>query len=442
MSTKEPRVPGARTRALLCVAITTATFAVAGCGGTETSSSGADATKKTAGASGLTLADTEKATGTVTFCGPKDISGINATGLKRFNEQFAAQGLKARLVEFPEGDQQRTQFIQRQQAKSPECDIFDASDEWLAEFVSQGWLEDLTAYIATRKDEFIPATLKAGNIEGRQWSVPFAVDSGLIYYRTDQVDSAPKTWQDLYSQAAQTDGVTYQGAAYEGLTCNFLEVALSAGGEVLSPDGKKSAIDSPQNLAALKLMSDGVQDGAAIKGVTTYQEEEARRSFENGRASFERNWPYAYALGQKAPKIKGKFDVAPLPAFEEGGKAVGILGIDSYVMSEYSKNKEGALKLIDFLTTPETFKVSAIKHSRTPPLTALFDDPAVRKAIPFADDLRAAIENGAVRPRTPVYPLVSAAIFKNVNEALSGNISPEDALKNADEQINKALATF
>ena len=41
-----------------------------------------------------------------------------------------------------------------------------------------------------------------------------------------------------------------------------------------------------------------------------------------------------------------------------------------------------------------------------------------------------------------MYPLVSEAIFKNVNKALSGSISPEDALKNADEEINKALQTF
>ncbi|MGH2968745.1 MAG: extracellular solute-binding protein, partial [Solirubrobacteraceae bacterium] len=262
------------------------------------------------------------------------------------------------------------------------------------------------------------------------------------YYRTDQVESSPNSWQDLYAQAAKTDGIAYQGAPYEGLTCNFLEVALSAGGQVLSPDGKTSAINSPQNLAALTLMVDGVQNGAAINGVTTYQEEEARRVFENGKATFERNWPYAYALGQKAPKIKGKFDVAPLPPFEEGGKAVGILGIDSYVISKYSKNRAGALKLIDFLTTPETFRISATEHSRTPPLRALFDDQSVRKAIPFADDLRAAIENGAVRPRTPVYPIVSQAIYKNINAALSGKVSPEDALKKADDEINKALRTF
>lgn len=439
MSTREPRMPGARRRALLCGAIAAGALAIAGCGGDdETSSRSNDAATKT----GLTLAGAEKATGTVTFCGPKDISGINASGIKRFNKAFAAQGLKAQQLEFAAGDDQRVQFIQRQQAKSSECDIFDASDEWIAEFASQGWIEDLTAYVDSRKDEFLLTTLNAGNYEGRQWGVPLAVDSGLIYYRTDQVESAPTTWQDLYAQAAKTDGIAYQGAPYEGLTCDFLEVALSAGGQVLSPDGKKSAINSTQNLAALKLMVAGIQNGAAVNGVTTYMEEETRRVFESGKATFQRNWPYAYALGQEAPKIKGKFDVAPLPPFEEGGKAVSILGIDSYVVSKYSKNKEGALRLIDFLTTPETFRISATEHSRTPPLTALFDDSSVRKAIPFADDLRTAIENGAVRPRTPVYPIVSQAIYQNVNAALSGKISPEDALKMADDEINEALQTF
>ena len=39
-------------------------------------------------------------------------------------------------------------------------------------------------------------------------------------------------------------------------------------------------------------------------------------------------------------------------------------------------------------------------------------------------------------------PDCSQAIYNNVNAALSGKVSPQDALKTADGQINKALATF
>ena len=38
-------------------------------------------------------------------------------------------------------------------------------------------------------------------------------------------------------------------------------------------------------------MVDGTKSGAAPKAVTTYMEEPARRSFEAGKATFERKWP-------------------------------------------------------------------------------------------------------------------------------------------------------
>jgi multiple sugar transport system substrate-binding protein len=43
---------------------------------------------------------------------------------------------------------------------------------------------------------------------------------------------------------------------------------------------------------------------------------------------------------------------------------------------------------------------------------------------------------------SPVYPQISQAIYKNVNSALSGQTSPQDALKKADSDINQALKTF
>jgi multiple sugar transport system substrate-binding protein len=425
--------PG-RSAALLTCALA---LIVAGCGNDDDGGSAASAEKATP----LTLESAADAKGTVTYCTGKDTSGDKKAGVARFTKEFEAQGLSAKLLEFPESaDEQRNQFVQRQEARSPECDIFDSDDQWTAEFVSQGWLEDVSAYVDGRKSEFIPASLKAGEYEGKQWGVPFQADTGLIYYRTDKGEKAPATWQELYAEAAKTDGFVYQGAAYEGLTVDFLDVALSAGGQVLSEDGKKSAIDSPENLAALQLMVDGIKDGAAPKAVTTYMEEQARRAFEAGRATFMRNWPYAYTLGQKAP-IKGKFDVAPLPAFEGAGQ-VGVLGVHNLVISAYSKNKPGALKLIDYLTTPEAQVIQASQYGRTPTLTNVFDDAEVKKAMPFAAEMKKAIAQGGVRPRSPVYPQVSAAIYKNVNHALSGQVSPEDALKAADEQINNALAAF
>jgi multiple sugar transport system substrate-binding protein len=302
---------------------------------------------------------------------------------------------------------------------------------------------DMTDYVESRKDEFIPSTLSSVEYDGKMWGSPRVTDSGFLYYRTDVVKEVPATWQEVYELAKKSDpkGIVYQGAAYEGLTVNFLELAFAAGGKVLSDDGTKAEINSPENLEALEFMVNGIKEGAAPKAVTTYMEEPARQSFEAGKASFMRQWPYAYALGLKAPKIKGKFKVAPYPAWEGGDKA-GILGGHNMVISSFTKNAGGILKFIDFATSAERMKANAVKYSKSPVLVETYEDAEVKKAIPFSAELKSAIEQAQSRPVSPVYSLVSSAIYKNINAALSGEMDPQAALEKADSDINKALATF
>jgi multiple sugar transport system substrate-binding protein len=420
---------------------------VVACGGSDSGGGGGSSSGgsgDTKGAKTLSASSMDGAKGDITYCSGKDTSGDLIEGIKAFNEKFAGDGIKVKLLEFPESaDEQRNQFIQRQRAKSGECDGFEADVVWTAEFANQKWLYDMTDYVNSRKDEFIPSTLESVHYDDKYWGAPKVTDAGVLYYRTDVSKQAPATWQELYQTAKSSSpsGIVYQGASYEGLTCDFLEIAFAAGGKVLSDDGKKSEIDSPENLKALQFMVDGIKGGSAPKAVTTYMEEPARRAFESGKAAFMRNWPYAYALGQEAPKIKGKFDVAPLPAFEGAGKA-GILGGHNMVISAFSKNPGATLKFIDYMTGPERMVRNATKYSKAPVLKATYDDPEVQKAIPFAKELQTAVENAHSRPVTPVYSLVSAAIYKNVNAALAGEMTPEDALKKADADITKALSTF
>jgi trehalose/maltose transport system substrate-binding protein len=332
--------------------------------------------------------------------------------------------------------------VQRQEAKSGECDVFSSDVIWTGEFASQKWLYDLTPYVNSRKSEIIPATLKTITYDGKIWGMPQQTDSAFLYYRDDQVKTPPSTWQQVYSEAKANDGIVYQGAPYEGLTCDYLELAYAAGGTVLSPDGKKATIDSPQNVKALQLMVDGVKNGTAANGVTTYMEEESRRYWESGKATFMRNWPYAYSLGEKkGTKVAGKFKVMPFPSFEGGGKA-SILGGHNQVISAYSKNPGAALKWIDWFTGKQWETHTFDKYSLAPTLSAVYDDAAIQKKYPFASELKQAVSQAQPRPVSPVYPQISQAIYKNVNAALSGKTSPEAALKTAQQQITSALATF
>ena len=382
--------------------------------------------------------------GTIKYCQGKDTTGSAKALIKDFNAKFSSQGYKATLTEFPaSADQQRTQFIQRQQAKSDDCDVFSSDVIWTAEFAGQKWLYDLTPYINASKSKYIGAPLETVHYADKYWGVPETSDAAFIYYRTDKGGGAPpSTWQQVYADAAKQGGIVYQGAPYEGLTCDYLELAFAAGGQVLSADGKKSEINSPANVKALQLMVDGIKGGSAPKAVTTYMEPETDQAWTSGRYGYMRNWTYAYAADNKSDsKVQGKYKVAPLPSFEGAGKA-GILGGHNSVISVYTKNPGLSLKFADYIGSPEWQKVSLLKYTNAAVTTDTYADPDVKKAVPYAAELLQALKQAKARPVSPVYPQISQAIYKNVNDALAGRVSAQDALKKADSQITNALSTF
>jgi trehalose/maltose transport system substrate-binding protein len=382
------------------------------------------------------------AKGRVVYCTGKDTTGETKEWSKRFNAKYEAQGLSVKILEFPaSADAQREQFVQRQEARAPDCDVFRSDVIWTAEFASQGWLYDMTPYVNRIRDRFIASSLETATFDGRVWGVPSYTNAALLYYRTDKVDRPPATWQALYDQAADRGGIVFQGAAYEGLTCDWLEIAFAAGGSVLSKDGKTATIDSPQNVAATKLMVDAVKRGAAPRAVSTYMEPESLQAWQTGRYAFMRNWPYAYGLSQDTDELKGKFDVAPLPAFEGAGRA-SILGGGNSVISVYSKNPGGALAVVDYLASQDWQTTLTAEFSQMSPMKATYDQPEVKQAMPFADQVRQAIEQARARPVSPVYPQISQAIYDNVNDAIAGRRTPAEAMKRAQAEIERALETF
>jgi multiple sugar transport system substrate-binding protein len=413
----------------LAVLVATALLAIAGCGSDDDDAGGGNAEKATQA----------KASGNVTWCIGKDTTGAFGTVVDDFNK--ANPDAKAKLLELPEdaGEQRRLQ-VQRLEAKSSECDVLGTDVIWTAEYAAQNWLLDVSDFISKNGDKFIPSTVDTTEYQGKNYAIPFNSNAGFIYYRTDEVNEAPKDWETLYEDAGKGNGVVYQGFRYEGLTVNFLELLYSAGGSVISDDGKEATADSPEVKDVLTFMADGVKNGDVPKAVTTYKEEESRRAFESGNATFMRNWPYAYALG-KDSKIADKFDITTFPGYK-GKEGAGVLGGYNLAISAYSKNPEGSLAFAQFATDPAQQKLMATEASLPPTLTETYDDPAVKKAMPFASELRDAIGQAKPRPVSPVYPQISEAIFNNVYAALQGKASPDEAASTMNEEIQKALETF
>jgi multiple sugar transport system substrate-binding protein len=381
-----------------------------------------------------------RAQGDVTWCIGKDTTGAFTTVVENFNQ--ANPDASVELLELPESaDEQRRLQIQRLRAESPECDVLGVDVIWTAEYAAQGWLLDVTQAMEQRSDEFIPSTVETARYEDKTWAVPFNTNAGFVYWRTDEAgDQPPESWEAMYGQAGEDNGFVYQGARYEGLTVNFLELLYSAGASVVNDDATEATADSQEVRDVLAFMRGGIADGAVPQAVTTYMEEESRRAFQGGRATFMRNWPYAYALAQDS-QIADDFAVATFPEYA-GNEGAGVLGGYNLAISAYSENPEGSLAFAEFATSPEQQAIQATEASLPPVVSEVYDDPQVQDALPFATELRDAVSQAEPRPVSPVYPQISEAIYTNVYAALQGEKSPDQAAQDMNSDIQDALETF
>jgi multiple sugar transport system substrate-binding protein len=422
---------------LVALAAAIAALALAGCGDDDDDGGDGGGGGGAPDAEAVTQA---KAQGDVTWCIGKDTTGAFTTVVENFNK--ANPNANAELLELPTAaDEQRRLQVQRLEAESPECDVLGVDVIWTAEYAAQGWVLDVTEALNKRKDEFIPSTVETTEFDGKYWAIPFNTNAGFIYWRTDQAGKQPpQSWEDMYQAARQDNGLVYQGARYEGLTVNFLELLYSAGGSVVNQDGTEATADSQETRDVLEFMQNGIDDGAVPKAVTTYMEEESRRAFEAGKGTFMRNWPYAYALGKES-QIADDFAVTTFPEYG-GNPGAGVLGGYNLAISAYSENPEGALAFANFATSREAQVIQASKASLPAVLTEVYDDPQVKEALPFAAELRQAVEQAQPRPVSPVYPQISEAIYNNVFAVLQGDMAPDEAATTMNDEIQQALETF
>lgn len=313
------------------------------------------------------------------------------------------------------------------------------------------------------KDMFYPRILANNTVDGKVVGLPWFTDAGLLYYRTDLLEkygfsAPPKTWDEL-EQMAQTIqegeraagnpefwGFVWQGNAYEGLTCDALEWIFSNGGGSIVEVDKTISVN---NEAAVKAIERAARWVGTIspRGVTTYQEEDARRVFQAGNAAFMRNWPYAYVLGQggadgtQETAIKDKFAVTALPAGDSGRPAAALGGWQLGV-SAYSQNPELATQLALWLTAPEQQKERWLKLNNLPTMPAIYQDPEVLAATPWVADLVPVFENATPRPSTvtaALYNDVSVAFFTAVHDVLTGRRDAATALEELELQLETIL---
>jgi len=211
----------------------------------------------------------------------------------------------------------------------------------------------------------------------------------------------------------------------------------SAGGSVLTPDASHVALGKPAR-TALSIMKRLATSVAADPSLDVQQENDNRLAMEAGTAAFQLNYPFVYpSMKADNPAMFKNFKWAPYPSVIPGKPAhVTIGGIDLAV-SSYSRYPKLAFEAALCLRNRANQLRGALIGGVPPTIISLYRDRKLSEGYPFHADILKELENAGVRPKTPVYQVVSINISHLVSPPAS--ISPASTEKQMVSQINNAL---
>lgn len=325
---------------------------------------------------------------------------------------------------------QRQQLVRRLAARDSTIDLISMDVIWTAEFAEAGWVE---AWPRPRAAEIsqgvIPSVLQTGQYRGRMYGAPIDATSQLLWYRKDLVPNPPQTWDEMLRDAeslpAGKNFIQVQGAKYEGYTVWFNSLLASAGGSILNDPGKVSLATAPTE-AAMRVMKDLATSKAADPSLSNNQEDQARLAFQSGNSAFMVNYTFVYtAYQQEAPDIFRNLGIALWPRVDPNEHSHVTLGGFNIGVGSHGNHKSLAFEAGQCLVGSERQVSYAVKDGLPPVTEALYQDPRILEAYPYADVLFESIATGSLRPKSPLYNDISLAVQDTLHPPSSINVTAD-----------------
>ncbi|HEY3907735.1 MAG TPA: ABC transporter substrate-binding protein [Streptosporangiaceae bacterium] len=373
-----------------------------------------------------------------------DNSGATQQAIKNCdNQSHGAYTIS--YQQLPTGsDGQRQQLVRRLAAHDNTIDIMGLDVTWEAEFAEAGWIQQWTgANKAKAEDGTLKPALQTAIWHNKLYAVPDNSNTQLLWYDSALVPNPPKTWAEMIADAEKLakEGkphyIEIQGAQYEGATVWFNTMVASAGGTVLNPDATKVTLGAPA-LKALSIMKQLATSPAADPSLPVQMENQNRLAMEAGTAAFQLNYPFVYpAMKLDNPSLFKHFKWALYPEVIPGQPAKVTIGGVDLAVSTYSQHKALAFQAALCLRDRQNQIIGANLGGVPPTITSLYNDPALFKNYPFHADILQALEHASVRPKTPVYQVVSIDISHLISPP--SGINPKGTEQSMISQLTNAL---
>ena len=367
-------------------------------------------------------------------------SDIVISLLPQFNEVYANVDVQIEKLPY---DQMKDKLVASFQSPEPAYDLIVIDNSWVNDFVAAGFIQPMDAQIDAVADydagDFFSSLTEITKVDGVRYGVPFYNYALGYIYNTDMVseDQVPTSLDELVSLSASLTTPDRAGIAMQPQTgykimeewTNFL---YSAGGSIYGADGKAN-LNTPEAAAALEAYIE-LYNNSAPKNSLNWAFDDAFRSVSSGGAAamVSYNWNLAALNKADSGPYAGKFKLAVMP----GGKSA--LGSWTWALPVNSAAPDAAWAFAAWLTSKEVDVKRVVLGGAAIRESSMTDPTVLSEG--FGADYYAAVTEilASAAPLTQglMGDEMITAVGEALNAAVSGTMTVEEALSQANDAIN------
>jgi len=347
-----------------------------------------------------------------------------------FNKKYASENVKAKIDFIPRSGNGGGYEDKVNAALTTNTlpDVITLDGPNTAAYAKSGVIAPLDEYIKDQ-DVLLPSIKQQGTYQGKLYAIGVSESSVGIYYNKKMLKDAgvdlktlptvenPWTWDEFLELCKKLKN-KYDKPAIdmqlqskdEMLTYALLPFVWSAGGDVLSKDGKKSegVFNDKPTVAAMTFIQTMLKEGYTTRTPV-------KQAFETEKYPMKMSGVWTVTdMETNFPNVD--YGVMPYPVSPKTKKLVSPSGSWQFAMTQTSENKEWAAKLVDWMTNKE----SNLELSRSIAALPVRYSSEKVMAKEFSDEMNVFLqqlkETGHARPVTPAYPQVTRAFQQAIDD--------------------------
>ncbi|MCW2942630.1 MAG: hypothetical protein JWN00_5615 [Actinomycetia bacterium] len=323
----------------------------------------------------------------------------------------------------------------------------------LPEIEPSGKLIPLDGKLTTETNGLYPGIKNSLSYKGKQLGLALggAGDIVLFYNKQDFKDAGitgpPASWTELAADAKKLSDPAKKHYGFyvplgeaEWISWEWEALLAANGGTLLTPDGTKTAFNSPAGVKSLATWVDLIKNNSAP--TTSFAQAgsfDGAPAFASHTVSLLIDGPWAVPNFQKAGI---DFGVALFPKGDAGtATSIGI-GVGALLKTTQAQDDAG-VQFLKFLASPAEGAHLTAQSGGLPVDPSQLKQPELQTHIagdPYYKVFSDNEASGVVRPLTPAYNAVSQALYTEISKALQDKETPADALANAARKGDSALS--